>query len=110
MAVRNVITGVYKGEIKTVIITMVDSDGDVVDVSGYDSTKELNLRGPHDRKELTKTLTFTTDGADGKLQFTFASGDLDIAGTWEGQVELNVSGGDTVKSAIITMEVGKEIG
>jgi hypothetical protein len=67
-------------------ITLQDQDGAAADVSGA-TTKQIIFRKPGGTV-VTKAADFVTDGTDGKIDYTAASGDLDTAGDWriEGQV------------------------
>ena len=61
-------------------LLVVDSDGDAVNLKETESTYIL-LYKPDDTS-LTKDATFTTDGSDGKIQYTVKEKVLDIVGTW----------------------------
>lgn len=61
-------------------VTILDQDDEVVDVSLY-TPKQLIFTKPSGTK-VTQTASFTTDGTDGKIQYTSASGDLDEEGLW----------------------------
>ena len=74
-------------------VTIVECDPDdpntliVKDISGA-TVKELNFKKP-DGTVVEQTAVFTTDGSDGKIQYTSVVDDLDEAGRWflEGYVE-----------------------
>lgn len=78
--------------------TVVDEDSVVVDVSSA-TTKTLTLRKPTGAT-LSKTLSFLTDGTDGKLTYaTTKSGtpavyDIDTAGIWTAQLYLVLATGE----------------
>lgn len=93
------------GDIGTVItLTIVDQDGTAVDVSTA-TTKEIHLQPPSG-DAVQKTASFTTDGSDGKIYYTTASAsDLNVAGTWEAQAYVVLSGGNTWKSTIKEFKV-----
>lgn len=71
--------------------TVKDQDDNVLDLSEA-TVKSLVFSKP-DGTTSTVTLNFTTDGADGKVQYTIESGLLDVAGTWRMQVVLTLSAG-----------------
>lgn len=73
-------TDIYVGDIGTIFRATVKDGGVAKDISS--ATKiELTFRKP-DGTEATKTATFTTDGSDGKMQYTSVLNDLDQAGRW----------------------------
>jgi hypothetical protein len=72
---------IHVGDVGTVYkITVVDSAGVAVDVSGA-TTKNLLFHKP-DHVTLTKTAQFFTTGVDGIIYYTFVAGDLDMPGKW----------------------------
>lgn len=71
----------HKGDIGTVLILFVHDDQVAVDVSGA-STKTIYIKKPSGTV-LTKTASFTTDGTDGKIEWTTVSNDLDEAGEYQ---------------------------
>lgn len=83
---------VFVGDIGTVIeMTVTNQDDAVVDLSTA-TTKQIILKKP-DGTKLTKTASFVTDGTDGKLSYTTASGDIDQSGPWQLQAYVVLSGG-----------------
>lgn len=89
MAELNVITGMVVGQYgEAVQLTIADDDGNAADISTYTSSITVTLRDPKALKTLSYTATFVTNGTNGQIQFTPASGDIDRPGTWEGQVKL----------------------
>lgn len=52
----------------------------IVDVSSQ-TTMQIKIRKPDDEL-MTKTASFTTDGTDGSIYYTFISGDVDEKGTY----------------------------
>lgn len=83
---------IHVGDIGTVIIfTITDQDGAIVDVSTA-STKQVFLRRPSG-SVLTKTASFTTNGTDGKIQYTTISGDINMAGNWYAQAYVVTAAG-----------------
>ena len=86
----------HVGDIGTIVrATINDTDAagtaSVFNASGA-ITKQLIFRKP-DGTKLTKSAAFTTDGTDGKMQYTTISGDLDTAGAWNIQAYLVTSSG-----------------
>lgn len=65
-------------------ITVKDQDGVAVDLS-TSSSKTLTIRSPKGTTT-TWTLSYVTNGSDGKVTYTTVSGDLHTAGTWAGQL------------------------
>lgn len=61
--------------------TITDQYGTVIDISAA-TTKQIIFRLP-DRSLLPKAASFYTDGTDGKLYYTLASGDINQVGRWE---------------------------
>ena len=85
----NYLDGVYVGDFGyTITITLKDEDGTVQNVSTYSTSQTIYLRSPDGSKEVTCTGSFNTDGSDGKIDFAFASGDIDRPGLWKAQVVL----------------------
>ena len=86
----SVVEELHVGDWGTIIRVTVndcsDSGSSVLDLSAT-TTKQIIFRKP-DGTILTKTATFTTDGTDGKIQYTTVNGDIDIAGDWKIQVYL----------------------
>lgn len=78
---------IHVGDIGTVFtLTIKDDAGAAVNVSSAAGagTKKIKFLRP-DGTVLEKTATFTTDGTDGKITCTSASGDLNQAGMWKMQ-------------------------
>lgn len=61
-------------------INVVDSAGNSQSVLG--ATNILFLLEKPNESVITRSGVLTTDGSDGLIQYTVASGDLDIAGIW----------------------------
>lgn len=99
MAELNKITGIIVGQYgEAIILQIVDDNGVAVDVSSYTTSKTVTLRDRFGAKVLSYAATFVTTGSDGQIQFTPANGDIDRAGEWVGQVEL-----ETVAARAITV-------
>ena len=82
---------IHNGDIGTIFeLTIVDTDGTAIDVSTA-SVKYIYFADP-DGDKVCKTAAFTTDGTDGKIQYTTIAGDIDEVGTWlvQGYVETSL--------------------
>jgi len=82
---------VHNGDIGTIFrLTITDTDGTAIDVSTA-TTKYIYFQKPSGVR-VQKTATFTTDGTDGKIQYTSIAGDIDSVGTWQiqGYVETSL--------------------
>lgn len=91
----------------TILITLLDQNGAVQNISAY-TTISVILRSEDERKRVTCSGSFATDGTDGKIIFQTAAADLDREGTWRGQVSLsNVS--SQVLSYPFTIDVGEAV-
>ncbi|MCP4493211.1 MAG: hypothetical protein GY820_38805 [Gammaproteobacteria bacterium] len=73
---------IHIGDTQTFVCTITDGTN-AIDISGA-TTKEMWFEKA-DGSVVEQTATFTTDGTDGKMQYTCAITDLDIAGTWKMQ-------------------------
>lgn len=79
---------VHNGDVGTIFrLTITDTDGTAIDVSTA-TVKYIYFQDPAGTKT-QQTAAFYTDGADGKIQYTTVSGDIDSIGTWivQGYVE-----------------------
>lgn len=98
---------IFVGDIGTIFrVTITECIAGVdtpVDVSGASSLQFTFLKPDH-TTALTKTAVNTTDGTDGKIQYTTISGDLDVAGIWQLQAKV-VLGGSEFFSSIAPFEV-----
>ncbi len=94
-------TGDFGGVIE---IEMVDQDLVVADISGA-AVKEILLRKPNGTL-LTKTAEFVSDGTDGKIDCSIASGDFDEAGTWKVQGKVLTAGVFQYSSELGSFRVG----
>lgn len=98
---ENVVVGNFGNKI---VITLQNSAGTAVDISGYTGTNIVNFRKP-DGTTQQFTLAFDSDGTDGKVKFTPASGEIDLKGAWIGTIELKVGATVVARSIPFTMEV-----
>jgi len=71
-------------------ITFVDSDGDAIDISAA-NTLQIYMRNNAGTVD-THTAGFTTDGTDGKIDYTTVSGDIDTPGLWQIQGHVTDTG------------------
>ena len=111
-SIVNYIDKIFVGQYGEVLtLTVVDSTGTAVDISGYDGTKQVLVTSPDGQKTVTWTASFATDGTDGALTITPATGEIDRAGSWKGQIKM-ANAGATVRaySKIFTMEVEEVLG
>jgi hypothetical protein len=89
------------------VLTITVKDGDsIVNISAA-TTYDIILGKP-DGTSVTKTGTWTTNGSDGKTEYTTVDGDLDQVGWWKIQAFIIDSGG-TWKSDIGNFEVHRNI-
>jgi len=82
---------VHKGDIGTKFLATVQDNDAVVDISGAIS-KQLLFQKP-DGTNITQTALFDTNGTDGKIYYTTASGDLNVIGRWSIQSKIVLAGG-----------------
>lgn len=97
---------IHRYDIGTDLVATIKDGTSVVDISGA-TTRQIILGKP-DGTSLTKSGTFTTDGTDGKLQYTTISGDLNICGWWKIQAYIVSSSGEW-RSDINNFEVHRNI-
>lgn len=93
---------IHAGDIGTQLFFTVKEDGQAVDISAASSTI-LEITKP-DTSILEKSVSFFTDGTDGKLVYVIESGDLNIAGTYRVQAKITLGGG-SFSSSIATFKV-----
>ena len=70
------------GSEPNIVVRIVDEDRNPVDISGA-TTLQLKISDKDDTAptEVTKTAVFTTDGKDGKLQYTVVGSEFAV-GLW----------------------------
>lgn len=80
-------TDIFIGDIGTIFRATVKDNGVARDISSA-TLRQLIFQKP-DETTVTKTATLTTDGTDGKMQYTTILNDLDQAGRWvvQGYIE-----------------------
>ena len=93
---------IYLGDIGTVIEVTVEEDGTAVDISAATS-KQILFQ--HDETYNKVDADFTTDGTDGKIQYTLVDGDIDAAGRWLVQACITTAAG-TWYTGITSFDVG----
>lgn len=73
---------IFENDVGTIFkVKIVDCDtGDVIDISAA-TTLQITFKKP-DKKTVTKTAAFSTDGSDGYLQYVVVDGDIDMVGIW----------------------------
>ncbi len=99
--IENVIVGEYG---YPVFLHVVDEDNDNVDLRMYDTIQVL-IRTPDDLKTVTYTASLFSNGADGKIYFIMANGDIDRPGTWHGMIKFTDTNVAVTKSQPFDMEV-----
>jgi len=104
--IRGVAVGSYG---QTILITLKDLSGAVQDVSAYTGTRTVRALSPDGIRTVTASISFNSNGSDGKIQWTWATGDIDRPGDWQVQVILN-SGSARIKSYIAKMPVIPSLG
>lgn len=105
-----VIYGISVGSYgQTIIVTLKDLDGVAQDISAYDGNKYAIALDPTRRSTVQATATFTTDGTDGKVQWSWADGDMSRAGDWLVQIVLNKSSGGRAKTYVAKMPVIRQL-
>ena len=96
---------IFLGDFGTVFeLEILDQDGSVVDVSGA-TTKEVVLENPNG-KATSYAASFTTDGTDGKIEYTLKEGDVDKTGIWRVQGYIVLPAGEwyTAKDNFVVEE------
>lgn len=90
----------------TVELTYEDTDTETAaDISAYSTAQYLIFRDPHGN-ETTATASYKTDGSDGVVEYTIASGVIDEAGQWA--VRIKVTGASSeIRSEWLEFEVGE---
>ena len=79
-------------DIGTVFEITVQENGTPTDISSATVTKDIIFKAPG-KASVTKSGSFTTNGTDGKVQYTTLAGDLNKTGAWKLQAFLVLSGG-----------------
>lgn len=71
----------HLNDIGSVIVITLRNEGLPVNLS-QTTVRQLQLRKPGAAANIIRTANLVTDGTEGKMQYTWAAGDLDIVGTW----------------------------
>lgn len=92
----------HVGDIGTVLRFTVKENGVALDLS---SCTDLNLHlQKKDKSVITRDLSFTTDGTDGKVEYVTTYGDIDQKGKWKAQVFLTMTSGSW-HTSIVELDV-----
>jgi hypothetical protein len=71
----------HLNDVGTIIVITLMNLGLPVNLSQM-TVRQLQFRKPGAAANVIRTASLVTDGTDGKMQYTWASGDLDIVGIW----------------------------
>lgn len=94
------------GDIGTRFKVTLKDGASVVSLSSA-TTKQIILKKP-DGTKLTKSATFSSDGADGIMYYDTVSGDLDVAGVWKLQGKVVITAG-TFSTDIYSFKVHRNL-
>ena len=97
---------IHVNDVGTKVLVTVTDGSSAVNISSA-TTKELIIKKPSGTK-LTKATSFTSDGTDGKMQYSIASDDLDEAGSYKLQGKVVISDG-TFYTDIHTFKVHRNL-
>lgn len=97
---------IHVNDVGTNFLVTVTDGSSAVDISSA-TTKQLIIKKPSGTK-LTKATAFTTDGTDGKMQYSIGSDDLDEAGSYKLQGKVVISDG-TFYTDIHTFKVHRNL-
>jgi hypothetical protein len=86
-------TTLHVGDYGATLEMTIEEDDAAVDISGA-TTIQIKLKAP-DGRLLNKTATLSSDGSDGKMNYTLQQGDLSVPGKWRWQGYLAGVGGWT---------------
>lgn len=78
-------------EVGIIVTATLEENGTALDISGS-TTRQLIFVSPTHQKRVFPC-TFTTDGTEGKMQYTTLAGDLDVSGDWQIQAFVVLPGG-----------------
>lgn len=82
---------VHIGDEGTLIEITVEENKIALNISTA-TVKVLKIQRK-DKTVFQKDMDFVTDGSDGKLKYITSGSDIDMKGTWKGQVYLEMPGG-----------------
>ena len=97
---------IREDDIGTIIRATILDGSNIVDVSSA-TTQEFIFKPPRSTS-FSRTTTFTTDGTDGRIEYTTISGDLFEPGNWKFQAHVILTTGDW-RSDIGTFTVYKNL-
>jgi len=84
---------IYTGDVGIdIILTVTSPSGEAMDLSSA-TKKILHMNRPGVNGHFDKTLSFVTDGTDGKVKYTTESGILNLPGSWHVQAYFEFPGG-----------------
>jgi hypothetical protein len=94
---------IHVGDIGTIFLaTIIDQDGNVVDLSSASSLKIIFQNPSRTGKSVTALLY--SDGTDGKIYYVLQDKDIDESGVWSYQGVI-VIGSDTWHSSVVQFTV-----
>lgn len=100
----NLIEHVAVGEFGyPVYLQVIDANSDPIDISIY-TDYFVRVRTPDSLKTIQYDATLVGGGTDGRLSFTFADGDIDRPGVWNGIIRMTAATAE-VKSELFEMVV-----
>lgn len=82
---------IHLNDIGTNFEITILNDGVVVDISSA-TTKEIKFKKSNG-STFTQSVSFVTDGTDGKIKYLSVDGDLDLIGIWQIQARVVLSSG-----------------
>lgn len=98
----------HVGDLGTQIqVTLTDGNGDPIDLS--DASEMVMILQDPEGTSVEKTATFTTDGADGGVQYETVAGDLAMSGKHKVQARVTLPTG-TWWSTIGVFKVADNLG
>ena len=97
---------IHMNDVGTKFLVTVTDGTSAVDISSA-TTKQLIFQKPSGTK-LTKATAFTSDGTDGKMQYSIASDDFDEARSYKLQGKVVISDG-TFYTDIHTFKVHRNL-
>ena len=81
--------------------TVTDEDGTALNISDASSVS-FKIGRYLGRTSIAKTMSFDSDGSDGKVKVKFSSGDLSTCGYFDAEIQVNyASGRRTTKNLTI---------
>ena len=91
--------GIHKDDIGTQFVVTILKGGVAYDLKAVDdgagsvTTKQIKLRKPNGTVTAYDA-AYYTDGSDGKIVYPTVADDLDVAGRWDIQAFIVITGGD----------------